>query len=215
MKEANITLSPQELDLVVRADWIQAKNRIIEKVHALMVLIHQDLEARPSLRQAIPPAYLDQGPKISRGEQYQGLPYVMMDFPRHFSRESIFAFRTFFWWGNFFSLNLHLRGEALDKWKDPLKRHLPGNPDRRWLISTGNLEWMHDLRDPSYQPVERMDQESWDRLWNRATFLKISLMVPLLPWGNIRKEAGSFYDRILELAIGQVPNCSRSDETIP
>src|SRR6185369_7340402 len=51
-------------------------------------------------------------PKISRGENYRALPYVMLDYPRHFTKESTLAIRTLFWWGNFFSISLHLSGRC-------------------------------------------------------------------------------------------------------
>ena len=50
-------------------------------------------------------------PKISKGENYKDLPYVMLDYPRCFQKEKTIAIRTFFWWGNFFSINLQLSGE--------------------------------------------------------------------------------------------------------
>jgi hypothetical protein len=49
--------------------------------------------------------------KISRGENYQLLPYIILDYPSYFSRNNIFAVRTMFWWGNFFSITLHLSGD--------------------------------------------------------------------------------------------------------
>ena len=49
-------------------------------------------------------------PKISKGENYNGFPYIILDFPSTFSKENIFAVRTMFWWGNFISITLHLKG---------------------------------------------------------------------------------------------------------
>jgi len=35
-------------------------------------------------------------PKISKGENYEGLPWVILDFPRYFDKENVFAIRCFF-----------------------------------------------------------------------------------------------------------------------
>ncbi len=43
----------------------------------------------------------------------------MLDYPRAFGRDSIFACRTFFWWGRFFSLTLHLAGRS---WNEGARR---------------------------------------------------------------------------------------------
>ncbi len=41
-------------------------------------------------------------PKISKGENYLGLPYVMFDYPRYFSAEDIIGCTMFFLVGKFF-----------------------------------------------------------------------------------------------------------------
>ena len=58
--------------------------------------------------------------KIFRGENYRQLPYLVLDYPKHFSKESVLAFRTMLWWGNFFSCTLHLQGKALDERRSSL-----------------------------------------------------------------------------------------------
>ena len=52
-------------------------------------------------------------PKISKGEKYKGLPWVMLDYPRIFGKEDIMAIGTRFWWGHYFSVTLHLKGGYL------------------------------------------------------------------------------------------------------
>ena len=54
---------------------------------------------------------LNSSPKISKGENYKGLPWLVLDYPRYFNKEDIFAIRTLFWWGNFFSITLHISGK--------------------------------------------------------------------------------------------------------
>ena len=49
--------------------------------------------------------------KISRGENYRGLPYLILDYPAYFSQKDIFAFRTMFWWGHFFQCRTTSTGD--------------------------------------------------------------------------------------------------------
>ncbi|MFM9050702.1 MAG: hypothetical protein ACKOKF_00090, partial [Bacteroidota bacterium] len=35
--------------------------------------------------------------KIFRGENYEGFPYTLLDFPRYFSKDAVFAVRTMCW----------------------------------------------------------------------------------------------------------------------
>ena len=50
----------------------------------------------------LPAVLVESEPRISRGEQYQRLPWVMLDYPRIFGKEDIFAIRTFFLVGKLF-----------------------------------------------------------------------------------------------------------------
>ena len=107
-----IHLSADELQLVQNAQLLLTKNTIIEKVYALFGELASELQQSSIYAtRNLPAELLTLGPKISRGEKYKGLPYVMLDYPRCFGKEDIFAVRTFFWWGNFFSVTLHLKGK--------------------------------------------------------------------------------------------------------
>src|SRR5688500_2015672 len=100
MDEAKIQLSPEELLLVQNADVLLTKQRIIGKVFNLFGELAEMLQTQIQTVSLSGPV-IKLSPKIARGENYEGLPYVMFDYPRYFSREHVLAIRTFFWWGNF------------------------------------------------------------------------------------------------------------------
>src|SRR5688572_30593643 len=106
---AKIQLSTLELELVNNTEWILTKNGIIEKVkkllHDIQMAQHEVLIAA---QDQLPAEVLMPSPKISRGENYKGLPYLILDNPRFFDKQDIFAIRTMFWWGHFFSITLHV-----------------------------------------------------------------------------------------------------------
>jgi len=112
MNKANVKLSQKELKVMRNADFLLTKNEIMHKVQQMFGMLCKDysllLQAN---KQLLPEEVLQTTPKIYKGEQYRGLPYTMLDYPRYFSKENIFAIRNFFWWGNFFSITLHLSGE--------------------------------------------------------------------------------------------------------
>ena len=111
MDAAKIRLSPEEAALVVSADWILTKNRVMQKAMDMLGLVQAEQNIHlEKFKNRLPQAIYQSSPKIARGENYLGLPWLMLDFPRSFNREDTFAIRTFFWWGNFFSVTLHLSG---------------------------------------------------------------------------------------------------------
>ena len=108
---AKIQLSPEETELVQNTEWILNKHIITKKVYDmfgdLSLLLKNEAEVNSYL---FPPNIQSQSGKISKGENYQLLPYVILDYPAFFGKDKIFAVRTMFWWGNFFSVTLHLSG---------------------------------------------------------------------------------------------------------
>ena len=113
---ANVSLSAFEKQLVTDASWILTKNNIIQKLFVLFGELSETWQSNTVLQQ-LPSAINEIPPKISKGENYEGLPYVMLDYPRCFSKEDVFAIRTFFWWGNFFSITLHLKGKYKEQFE--------------------------------------------------------------------------------------------------
>src|SRR5450631_2869683 len=121
-------ISAEELALVADAGWIMTKNAIIAKVLVLFgelsgTLQEQWKAAGWEQHLAGKEAGMEDGgagkavkeiletpPRISKGENYKGLPWVVLDYPRAFGRLDVLAVRTLFWWGNYFSVTLHLKG---------------------------------------------------------------------------------------------------------
>jgi hypothetical protein len=107
MEDSKIQLSQSELDLFCNAEIILTKNRIIQKVIELLdVLQNKMVDAKQSIASPL----FNTSPKISRGEYYMGLPYVILDYPRESKDQNLFFIRSMFWWGNFYSSTLHISG---------------------------------------------------------------------------------------------------------
>jgi hypothetical protein len=84
-EKAKVSLSAFELQLVTDETFILTKNRIIQKVYELFGQCSENYKT--VLKQYTLPEIALQSPaKIAKGENYEGLPYVMLDFPRCFGR---------------------------------------------------------------------------------------------------------------------------------
>lgn len=51
-----------------------------------------------------------------------GQLYLILDYPGMLSTENIFAVRTLFWWGNIFSVSLHLSSKRFNDCKNIYKQ---------------------------------------------------------------------------------------------
>src|SRR6185369_14445953 len=111
MDEAKIRLSQKELELVSNTEWILTKNEVITKAKLLLgSVLDEQIKWLSHHKLILPSEIKESSPKISKGENYRGLPYMVLDHPRRFDKEDVFAIRTLFWWGNFFSTTLQLSG---------------------------------------------------------------------------------------------------------
>ena len=98
MNPAKIRLSPNEMELVTNADWILTKNGIMRKAwHLLEGLQEYQKNLVSTYQKELPSEALRIPAKISKGENYRGLPYLVLDYPRFFEKENAFAIRTMFW----------------------------------------------------------------------------------------------------------------------
>src|SRR2546430_2748604 len=149
--ETKITLSDKELELVCNSDWILTKQAIIEKVYHLFgelaALMQQYVMNKKNL-------LLDEiilnSPKISKGENYNKLPYVMLDYPRCFKKEKTLAIRTMFWWGNFFSIQLQLSGEYKKAALSNLKINFSALQKNDYSICISGNPWEHHFDRDNY-----------------------------------------------------------------
>lgn len=194
-------LNSIEMGMVKDAEWILAKNRIIGKVYDLFGALQEAMAAVPAI--AGRPEGQGQPAKISRGEQYMGLPYVMLDYPRSFSRERIFACRTFFWWGRFFSLTLHLAGEPLEGQRARLLRLQEPLAEAGWRVCVHDDPWQHHFGNDNYRTIRSLAPAQWEQLVQKTPFVKLAKQYDLEEWGNMTAIAVAEYAALLEMLKGE------------
>ena len=83
--------------MVRNSQWLLTKNIIMQKAYLLFGEAAAGLQALLAEDSAHASTYILPSPKIAKGENYLGLPYVILDYPRIFGKEDVFAFRTMFW----------------------------------------------------------------------------------------------------------------------
>ena len=112
--KTKIQLSEEEWNLAMNAGILLTKNRVMEKMSEFLgeiATVSKTIFHTESIMLPVSTSW--KTPKISRGENYQGLPYLVLDYPRFFYRDDVFAIRTMFWWGNYFSITIHLERNLL------------------------------------------------------------------------------------------------------
>ena len=200
MSQTKVTLSAKELELVNNAGWILTKNAIIEKVYLLFGGLSDVYRAALDKNVLFTPEDIGtRSPKISKGDQYEGLPWVMLDYPRHFTGDDAFGIRSFFWWGNFCSITIQLSGRFQEKYAASVQHYFQTHSRcRDWFIGTGTDPWKHHFRNDNYQPLSQWQGGSMAGL----PFIKLAKKIPLQDWDQLDIFFERNYSEILEMLTG-------------
>jgi hypothetical protein len=201
MDTTKIRLSSEEEALLIRADWILTKNRIIEKTKQLLAgLQKREMDWLEPLSAALPKEVTGTSPKISKGENYKGLPWLILDYPRYFNKEDSFAIRMFFWWGNFFSGTLFLAGHYKKKYEDNIIRSLDTLATNDFYICISEDAWQHHFEPDNYKPLTSLSSGEFTAMVKSRPFIKLAKKIPLQTWN----EAESKLADIFGLLVGVV-----------
>lgn len=194
MNATKIKLSATELDLVTNAELLLTKNTIINKVIAAFGVFSNDMQMAVTASH-LPQTIQTSTPKISRGENYLGLPWVMLDYPRVFAKQNVFAIRTFFWWGNCISVTLQLSGIYQQQYQTQLLEKLSIN-DNKWLLCCNTQDaWQHHFEASNYKPYSQFSEKELAQL----PFIKLAKKIPLQEWDNMDDFVKSIFEALLQL----------------
>lgn len=196
MIHTNVELSKNELELVTSSEVILTKNRIIEKVYALFGSLSEEYRCiMDAHAHNLPPEIFEKAPKIYRGEQYLGLPYVMMDYPRLFGKNEVFAIRSFFWWGNHFSITLQISGRYIQMYSANILLQLNRRKQEDWFVGVNDSAWEHHFDEDNYTLLRNFSLPAL----NNKPFIKIAKKIPLAEWVNARPFFVTSYNELLEI----------------
>jgi len=193
-----LRLSADEMELVDNAEWILTKHGIIKKVYEMFGEINEMMKNEVATRDYLFPQNLRyRGGKISKGENYQMLPYVILDYPSFFVKNNIFAIRTMFWWGNFFSITLHLSGYHKTKFINT-PSVLSFLKENSFFICIGEDEWEHHFKEENYRLAAAISDEEYDKIME-LDFFKAAKKLPLTQWDHAYDFIMKSFGEILEL----------------
>jgi hypothetical protein len=205
LEQAKVSLSSFELQLVTDPSWILSKNVVIQKVISLFSGLSDSFRSSAEA-QPLPSPILKWPPKISRGENYQGLPYVMLDYPRCFTKEHVCAVRTFFWWGHYFSSTLHLKGRFKTDYEGVLGSQIRQLSTDAW-INFKNDEWCHIVSDAEMRPLNEETLADVKKL----DVLKLAYKLDLTRWDDSEQFLLEHFHQM----VGLLAVNSQDGETIP
>ena len=180
MKETKVQFSDAERDLMCNSEIILTKNKVVQNVKTLLEELQNEMtEHHKNHPEIFSNDVFSISPKISKGENYLGLPYLILDCPRLFKQQDIFAIRTMFWWGHFFSTTLHLTGPFKIQYTPKIVASFDLLVKDRYSIGISNDPWLHHFGPDNYSEIAVMTKDLFEGECNKAEHLKIAKTVPL------------------------------------
>ncbi|MEL6558188.1 MAG: hypothetical protein AAFQ94_08395 [Bacteroidota bacterium] len=192
-------LDPDEEEVLFDVNFLQKKRIISEKIFDSLTefqrSVKQKLSALPTTHHIS--AVTKKDPKISRGENYGGLPYFILDYPREFDIQNTFAIRSMVYWGHFYSFTLQTSGENQIFFADKFL----ANSDEfaSYYCCVGETPWEYLYTPDNYQKISTLKPEKIKELLFRKSFFKLSIYYPLTEYQNLHQNGLLFCNKIISL----------------
>lgn len=171
------TFSTQEIDLASDPTILLIKNRIMEKATMLLGEFEQLIKEQLVSKFTFDRAINTNNGKISKGENYKFLPYLMLDYPAYFTKSDVFALRSMFYWGNFVSFTLHLRGKYLQTYASTIINEFKNVDNTYFCIN--HTEWEYHYKASNYCLLSELSEADVEEQISENGFIKISSKVAI------------------------------------
>jgi hypothetical protein len=182
MEVPKIQLSSAEKELMMNAEVILTKNMVLQKIRSLLNAVQEKQRGFSAIHATNNSEIFLISPKISRGEYYLGLPYIILDYPRMASANNFFFIRTMFWWGHYFSSTLHLSGTYKSAFRDKISAS--HSSLQHHYIGVNSDQWVHHFEEDNYKKVSSINEEDFRRRCADFEHIKIAAKWPLEKWEN-------------------------------
>jgi hypothetical protein len=197
--KTKIQFLPAEMVFVSSPDIILTKNAILQKIKSFLEEIQiKQFDILKEYSSKLSPEVLKISPKISRGENYKGLPWLVLDNPRYFQHNNIFAVRTMFWWGNFFSITLHLSGNNKNDLLKKISKNFSLLAESNFYIYKGEKEWEHDFDPNSYKRISSLTKDELKKIFTENSFSKLAIKFPIDSLGAIEDKLLRNYELLVK-----------------
>jgi hypothetical protein len=199
-KDTKFSLSNSEVALLKDVSFFHSKRALTDRIVVIFNNLEESLiQASTKYAAIIPASAMIRKGKISKGENYLGLPYMVLDFPSSFQKDNIFAFRTMMWWGHAFTCTLHLSGQYLNLMKpDFCDNNLSETAEDIYVCINADM-WLHHHEPSNYIQLKefRTSFGSISEHAKKQGFLKISIRIPIDQTSELKEKGTIFFVNVL------------------
>ena len=191
------TWTELELRLLRNVELFQNKPTIMKKAEGRLHALNQALQSEIVRNPKSCPEEADtlKG-QIARGENNRHFPFLSLDMPQLFNKNTFYTFRTLFWWGHYLGFALILKGENFDRHVQSVVDAQATNKVEGIWFSLFDTPWEWELTPAHFQLLSDMAPEEIKTIANKNGYLKLLTTVAIdtpdftaLNWTNTGIEA--------------------------
>jgi len=163
-----------EMQMLATVDVFRHKPGIMKKAEgflaALKLALVEDLarETHP-----LPEGIDIRKGQIARGENHNGFPFISLDMPQLFNKNTFFTYRTLFWWGHYLGFSLILKGAPMERAVGRLTGESAAREAGNLLVGLAPTPWEWELHPDHFVPLEACGAERLRRHAETHQYLKL------------------------------------------
>jgi hypothetical protein len=137
-----MNFTSKEISLLSDTEFFSAKAHVSPKIRHLLERIHESFQGELKAHHLlVPDAFDPEARQFVKGEHLEDFPYQYLDYPRFFTRDVKFSFRSLVWWGHHMVFALILEGGHLRRYKENLINRFPSVVDRDISLCLSHSVW--------------------------------------------------------------------------
>lgn len=184
---------PNELELIKSEEFFRTKKNIFDIIYNQFQELNLQLEELKQQYSTLFEQY--QAPlngKISKGENYDGCPYIVLDNPRIYLPNNILACRTMFMWGKYFVATFIFRHADANSHFKFIENFVDKHMNENDYMMTGNAMWQHHITGDNYIGLKDLDLKNFE-MKLPIEQVKIVRVIPFKANVDLQTESMSFY----------------------
>ncbi|MDR4461562.1 MAG: hypothetical protein MRJ67_13775 [Nitrospirales bacterium] len=176
----NDSFTADELTLLADQEFFRKKATISAKIKQILENLQQRVEAEIALQPLLAPEGFDpQARQFVKGEHLEDFPYQYVDFPRLFTREAKFTFRSLIWWGHHIVFALMIEGPLIKQYRRNLFNRYAAIADRDLCLCLSPSLWEWKSGPGLTLPITRGRRSEIAATLDHRTFFKIARFLPM------------------------------------
>ncbi len=204
VQDTKLTFSEEEMDAMQNSRFFFVKNDVTQKVTQLFGDLENELMKSVSDFPFLSSAewQIKAKGKIFRGENYRLMPYLILDCPRVFNTETVFAFRSMFRWGHEFTFTLHLQGLALELSRKKIGQYISDLNRLQYYVCVNDTPWEYTFDKDNYVLLDEMTEHRSDELKkiiSTGNFLKLSRKLGLKDFSHAVSYGVETFEKLMKL----------------